>query len=451
MIPSNAARLLHVAMATLMRCAAAVARMMGATGRTGRAIGRSVAIAMALAGCESGPRDVRPFAMLVDSLLPALERISGLEVLAPIRTATQRPEDVADYVDRRLMQQLPEREIEGIRSVYAMLGLLPDTLDLRALLRELYAEQIAGYYDPETKTLYVVEGTPAGLRPVLAHELVHAIQDQHTNLDSLIARTRGNDRQTAAQAAIEGHATLTMFALLAEESTGQPIDPAAMPDFAAQIRSAFETQITEFPVFGRAPRVIRETMLFPYADGAAFVQALWRQRGPDNGPAAPFGSLLPQSTEQVLDPARFLPEPDAPTELRFEAAAEWRAIFENTLGQFETRLFLEEHAGPMPLAAAGWDGDRYVLLESMAGDRLLVWVSVWDAATQADSFGRMASFAMGAPPMAGRGRVERFPLEGRPAVRILIAEPAVLDASDTPLPEVFCADEAGVRVPCGMP
>jgi hypothetical protein len=401
---------------------------------------------LALGGCRDAAPDVRPFAMLVDSLLPALERISGLEVRAPIQTAVQRPADVAEYVDRRLAQQLPATELDGIRAAYAMFGLLPDTLDLRALLRDLYAEQIAGYYDPGTKTLYIVEGTPAGLRPVLAHELVHAIQDQHTNLDSLIARSRGNDRQTAAQAAIEGHATLTMYALLAEEATGQPFDPAAMPDYAAPIRDAFEAQVTEFPVFRRAPRVIRETLLFPYADGAAFVQALWRQHAVGERPAAPFGALLPQSTEQVLQPERFVPVPDAPTELRFEDAP-WRAIFQNTLGQFETRLFLEQHAGPMPAAAEGWDGDRYVLLEATDSARVLVWVSVWDTEEQANNFGRMASFAVGAEPLAGRGRVERFQLEGRPAVRVVIGAPA-LPAAGIPLPSVYCTDEGGARASC---
>jgi hypothetical protein len=408
---------------------------------------QALAVVLVLASCDAPPRDVRPFAMLVDSLMPALERISGLAALAPVQTATQRPQDVAAYVDRRLAQQLPDREIDGIHAVYSMLGLLPDTLDLRALLRALYAEQIAGYYDPETKTLYIVEGTPAGLRPVLAHELVHALQDQHTNLDSLIARTRGNDRQTAAQAAIEGHATITMFALLAEEAAGRPIDATMLPDLAARIRPAFESQVSEFPVFRRAPRVIRETLLFPYADGAAFVQALWRRQSPGEPPAVPIGELLPQSTEQVSDPARFAPVRDDPTELRFEGGGEWVVVFENTLGQFETRLFLEEHLGTVPAAAAGWDGDRYVMLESAAGARVLLWVSVWDGEADAGNFGRMASFALGGERMGGRGRVERFPLEGRPAVRILIGEPAVFASLD-PLPVMFCVDVARARVSC---
>src|SRR5690606_21489386 len=105
------------------------------------------------------------------------------------------------YVEAQLTDEMPPEELEGVHATYALLGLIPDTLDLRALLLDLYTEQIVGYYDPETKTLYAVEGVQReALRPVLAHELVHALQDQHANLDSLISRERGNDRQVAAQA-----------------------------------------------------------------------------------------------------------------------------------------------------------------------------------------------------------------------------------------------------------
>ena len=108
-----------------------------------------------------------------------------------------------------------------MHATYAALGLIPDTLDLRALMMEVYKEQIIGYYDPKAEELYVVEGVPRGeVRPVLAHELVHALQDQYADLEALIAPERGNDRQTAAQAALEGHATLVMFALMLEEQQG---------------------------------------------------------------------------------------------------------------------------------------------------------------------------------------------------------------------------------------
>jgi hypothetical protein len=317
---------------------------------------------------------------------------------------------------------MPERELDGVRATYGLLGLIPDTLDLRGLLRDLYVEQIVGYYDPEQKKLFVVEGVAAqAVRPVVAHELVHALQDQHTNIDSLIARERGNDRQTAAQAALEGHATIVMFALLSEEASRQVLDPVSLPNLADQLRPQLEAPSGAFPVFRRAPRIVRETLLFPYIAGAAFVQQLWRSQ-PAAQRTAPLGALLPQSTEQVLEPgSRFLSARDHPTEIRFEADSAWPVLYENGLGRLETGLLLEEHLGAQANSAAeGWDGDRFRLLRSPDGAHALLWYSVWDDAAAADRFAASMERVL-AGPLPRTGAVERMKVDGRPVVRVTIA------------------------------
>src|SRR5688572_18248169 len=188
----------------------------------------------------------------------------------------QNRDSLRSYIEQRMAEELPAQELAGVKPVYVTLGIMPADLDLQRLLLDLYTEQVVGYYDPDSKKLFVVSGADrATIRPVLVHELVHALQDQHTNLDSLIARERGNDRQTAAQSAIEGHATMVMVAYLAEEQASGPVDPRMLPDIGEQIRPALEEQNSQFPVFQRAPRILREALLFPYAGGAAFVQKLW--------------------------------------------------------------------------------------------------------------------------------------------------------------------------------
>src|SRR5688500_2573517 len=213
---------------------------------------------------------------VVDSLMPKLEVLAGLKKLKPVTLSEQSRDDLRKYVEARLDEELPPKELDGIRRTYVALGLIPDTMNIKALLLDLYQEQVAGYYDPSTDKFYLVKGTPVGmLRPVLAHELVHALQDQHVDLDSLVSRERGNDRQTAAQAAIEGHATLVMFALLTQEASGTTLSPADMPDISAHLAPALDAQNSQFPVFKRAPRIIRETMVFPYVGGASFMQKVW--------------------------------------------------------------------------------------------------------------------------------------------------------------------------------
>lgn len=326
---------------------------------------------------------------LVDSVMPGLERLSGLARRAPVQTALQSRDDARAFIVRQLERELPPERLTGMRASYAALGLLPDTIDLRSLMEELYAEQVVGYYDPETERLYVVEGVDrTALRPVLAHELVHALQDQHVNLDSLVAREVGNDRQTAAQAAVEGHATLVMLAFLAEQMSGQEMDPLAMPNPALQLAPALQAQNSQFPVFQRAPAVIRESMLFPYVSGAGFVHTVWQARG-----RASFTDLIPESTEQVMHPETRYLEPDSPSDLAYEQVPTgWTVLYENTLGEFETKLWLREHLGiTASAAAAGWDGDRYRLLASAAGDTALVWWSVWDDEAAAAAFAAAAA------------------------------------------------------------
>jgi hypothetical protein len=355
----------------------------------------------------------------VDSMLPKLEVLSGLRKLKPVALAEQSREELRRYVEQRLAEEMPPSELEGLRQTYAAFGLIPDTLNIKALLLDLYQEQVAGYYDPVTEKFYLMKGTPvAMLRPVLAHELVHALQDQHTNLDSLIARERGSDRQSAAQAAIEGHATIVMFAFLTQEATGRAPRAADMPDIGAQLKPALDAQNSQFPVFKRAPRIIRETMVFPYVGGAVFTQKLWVARA-DQGYPAPLGTLLPQSTEQVMHPEQaFLTTRDAPTEVRFANTKD--VIYENTLGELEMGILLSEHLGvDAATAARGWDGDRYQLLK--VGDRkMLVWQTLWDDAASADRF--KAAYGQLAPKRPRTIRIQRNVVEGREGVLIFDAE-----------------------------
>jgi hypothetical protein len=348
---------------------------------------------------------------VVDSLMPKLEVLAGLKKLKPVTLSEQSREDLRKYVEARLNEELPPRELDGIRRTYVALGLIPDTLDIKTLLLDLYQEQVAGYYDPSTDKFYLVKGTPVGmLRPVLAHELVHALQDQHVNLDSLVSRERGNDRQTAAQAAIEGHATLVMFALLTQEASGRTLSPADMPDISAQLAPALDAQNSQFPVFRRAPRIIRETMVFPYVGGAGFMQKLWHANAA-KGFAAPMGTLLPQSTEQVLHgDTKFIGTRDEPTEIRFANAKD--VVYENTLGELEVGIMLQEHVGTKT-AASGWDGDRFQLLSNGT----LTWVSVWDDKSSADRFA--AAYRQVADRRKTRSiKVDRVVVSGREGVVI---------------------------------
>ncbi|MBI4521949.1 MAG: hypothetical protein HY701_14015 [Gemmatimonadetes bacterium] len=383
-----------------------------------------VVISLGCAGAESAQtaRVVSADAALraaVLDLLPDVERLSGLRARRPLRVERRDRAQLERYLRAQLDSELPPALADRIREAYAFLGLLPDDLDLRALLLQVYTEQVAGFYEPDSTALFVMAGNPpGGLESILAHELVHALQDQHTNLDSLTARARGNDQRVAAHAVIEGHATLVMFESMLAAATGGAVDISELPDLSQHLGPTLEAMQGQFPALQRAPLILRQSLLFPYLGGAGYVQALWRQNA---GRPSPFGRYFPESSEQVLDPERALgARRDSPTELVITLPVGAQAIHSDNLGQLEVSVLLQEHVGPSAAdLARGWDGDRFVVLQRQGRDRAFVWYSVWDDASARD---RLIRALRG--PVQTRLRAELIPVDiaGRPGARLSVGD-----------------------------
>ncbi|MDP2483976.1 MAG: hypothetical protein Q8W45_11950 [Candidatus Palauibacterales bacterium] len=326
---------------------------------------------------------------LAADVIPKIERTVGLEFRTPPRLAVRDRAAVERYLIGRLDDEYPTERMEDISTAYRLFGLIPDTLDLRATLLAVLAEQVVGYYDPDSLTLYVVEGTdPVQIRLVLAHELVHALQGQYVPLDSLLTLRNENDRQMAAQAVLEGQATLaSLTAMLDEERLRQ------LGTFWGDVRASVRNQQESMPLFAKAPLVIREGLLFPYLAGADFVR-WFQQQYPDT---LPFGPRMPLSTEQILYTDRYA-EGDEPVTLRFRPAPyAGDLVYEDTWGQFETRLILRELTGSESLGnagALGWEGDRFAVFRAGADDAI-VWWSVWGSPQMASKFAAMLERSWG--------------------------------------------------------
>lgn len=345
---------------------------------------------------------------LAAELVPVVEKRAGLRFRTPPRLARSSRAGLEEFLLGELEEELPEARARAVTAVYARLGLVPDTLRLRSLLRDLYLEQVVGYYDPASDTLFVRDELAEGQRrPVVVHELVHALQDQHMDLDSLMeARSGSNDATTAAQAALEGHATFVMMEWQLALASGGEVDLTTLPEIGRMVSGSDLAASATMPVLGGAPRIVRESLVFPYLGGLSFLQAAWREE-PGRNP--PLGPRLPSSTEQVLHPERYRgTDRDSPVRLAFDAPPPdgWRELRTDDLGEFETRIFLETFLaddGRARAAAAGWDGDRYRLLHDRSGREVLVWVTVWDSEEEADEFARGAREAFAARYGLGSG------------------------------------------------
>jgi hypothetical protein len=364
-------------------------------------------------------------AELASALLPDLAARSGLELRAPVRLEMRTRDELVRYLENKLDEELPEVEARATIEVYALFGLVLRTMDLREVLLALYTEQVAGFYDPDSTALFVLDDQPQeALEGLLVHELVHAVQDQWADLDALTDPKLGNDRATAAQAAIEGHATLVMLEYMTEQMQGTPVDLASIPNFATQLRPVLEGMRAQFPALAAAPPVIQESLLFPYLEGAGYVQNLWAQ----GKRTAPFGEYLPASTEQILGGDR----DDPPIELSISVLGA-SILHEDVLGRLELGVMLDQHLGARSGGFAdGWGGDRYVLVEDENGEYGLIWYSVWDDEGARDRFAERFRGALGS--LGGVASLDVTEVDGHAATVLRVGRTEGVSAEATASP-----------------
>jgi len=371
-----------------------------------------------LTGCRGTPpaRGETPeLSRLVDSMRPVVERATGQKFKGPTRSALKTRQEVRTFLLGKLEQDFPPSRQEGVEAVYRLLGLIPDSLDLKKLLLDLYTEQVAGFYDPEAATLYGVIGAdPTELRFVLAHELVHALQHQYLPLDSLMRIKSSADEQTAVQAVLEGQATVaSILAFVPDRNI------LRQPGFWEMARDQVKTQAASMQVFSRAPLAVREGLVFPYLGGAAFMR--WWDSA-HAGQPLPTLATMPRSTEQILHPVRYA-KGDGPVQVRFADRA-GDALYEDTFGELEIQTLATVLRGGGEVLTGtpiGWGGDRFRVYRSAAGPAL-VWYLVWDDETSAARFRGTSGVRLLAAKRAGyRTAVESVAGRSRPTIRIVIA------------------------------
>lgn len=351
---------------------------------------------------------------MVVALMPAVSKAAGLEFKSTPKAAVRTKDQVRSYLLAKLADELPPDQLEGMVAAYRLLGLIPDTLDVSKLFVDLYTEQVAGFYEPDSSTLFAVEGADdLMLRGTLAHELVHALQDQYLPLDSIMTDRTDADRLAAAQAMLEGQATLDMILVLAP---GQ--DFLGDDAIWSTLRDQLATPQAGLDVFNNAPLVIRSGLIFPYLEGATFVRWFTNQHPGQE----PYDSLMPVSTEQILHPDRYQ-RGDEPIALRFVGDSTG-VMHEDTFGEYEMLVLRSALAGIDAVATEvplGWGGDRMRVYRSDDGPAL-VWYSVWDDAASADNFQtRIAARLTRLHRDGYRTVVDSVPVGERPGVRIVIA------------------------------
>ncbi len=299
-----------------------------------------------------------------DKVAREVAKIRGLPLKKPI------PNEVVDKDElrKRLVAMAAEDKTatetvaEGLS--LARWGMIPLATDYKALLVDLLTEQIAGYYDPETKKLTISKTAgddPAWAEMVLAHEIDHGLQDQSFDLKKFedLPSSEG-DAAVARRALVEGDGIALMVEVMLARSGNAA--PWSNPEVAASIEKAM-TVPGNGDGLDKAPLAIREGLIFPYRAGMSFVASL-RRRQPWSAVDAAFAKP-PRSTEQIIHPERYLAgDEPIPIEIKKPASLRDFTPAQSTVwGELGFTLFLRSHGisdAAAAEAAAGWGGDRAV-------------------------------------------------------------------------------------------
>ena len=331
------------------------------------------------------------------------------------RSAMRSREQLRRYLVAKLEEPEQERRTQQSETVYHLLGLLPDSIRLKAVLLDVLTEQVAGFYDPDSAMLFGVAGQDESRTlQTLAHEMVHALQGQYVRVDSILDDVRDADRLAASRAVLEGEATVAQIRMMQPD-----IDLAQLGEAWSLLRGQLKDVQATMPAFARAPFVMREELLFPYLSGGEFIR--WWETTPLRD-SLPYGPRMPASTEQILHPDRYLAGDDPVTVLIDSAGG--TGELDDVLGDLTLRLLTGVLRGsPEPPLAAptGWGGDRYRVVETADGPGL-IWYIVWDNAAVARRFMDATGAALMARDRPGyRDTLESVGLDGRPATRYVIA------------------------------
>jgi hypothetical protein len=350
------------------------------------------------------PAADRELLALADETLQRVAGVRRLAVLRPVERGVMNRAQIVARLRARAAEEYPPGEIAREAEVLRRLGMIPEGMDYEATMFALLEEQVAGFYDPGERRLYIAAWVPRAMQAMtLSHEIVHALQDQHFDIARFTHHARGRgDAQLAAMAVVEGDATLAMMEdMLAPmgRSVRQVPDPAVLfqslngnDDGPRQAR------------LRAAPRALRESLIFPYREGFALCALQYAR---PEGFAAVDALLRqpPASTEQVLHLDKLAarePPVDVPATVPAPLATDHALAYDDVMGEFGARLYLQA-ALPDPIAndaAAGWGGDRAMLLVPRAGadasaalsESVLVWKLVFDPGPRGRVDGEAAAF-----------------------------------------------------------
>ena len=376
----------------------------------------------AKAGTRITPEQARQLFSLVDELLKFSSQETGLPIKSAVKRQIISRAAVESYMKGKFDEDESARRLQRSEIVLKKFGLLDRDFALKPFLLALLTEQVEAYYDSKTKTVNMLDWIDIEeQKPVLAHELTHALQDQHFDLEKWSDQTPDevslnssadsghitkDEMDAARDAVVEGQATAVMMDYILKPMGKSLIKDPEIMDFVKRQMSASDSS----PILARAPILLSESLLFPYREGLSFEQDVWM----DQGQAAAFAGTMdrpPTSSWEIINPREYEKRHVAAVPLLPNIHPLVDKLYKpydiGQVGQLDLHILAEIFGGD---AAArdltpAWDGGLY-----WAGQRLsaktpaeqtgtnsiaLFYLSAWKNAASAQAFAQLYADELG--------------------------------------------------------
>ncbi len=361
------------------------------------------------------PQEAEQLFHSVDEILAFDSKQTGLPIKKEVKRRLTSRDEVVAYLTKHMKDEDVKR-LQRSEGVLKKFGLLPHEFDMEKLLVDLLREEVAGYYDPKTKTVNLLDWVPLEEQePVLAHELTHALQDQTIGLDKWMKKgdkdlgeikkdptsedIENDEIDDAREAVIEGQAQAMMFQY-ALAPTGRSI--ADSPDLVEGMEAETLTGSSSTKVFNEAPIFMKESLTFPYTYGMDFVVKLMANGGKEKA----FAGVLanpPHTTRQIMQPETYL----SGEKIEPMRVPEFKRDFKDyikfdigAMGEFDVAILIEQYAGKelSKRLYPDWRGGYYYAARpknDTAAPLGLLYVSRWSSAERAAEFAGIYARSVG--------------------------------------------------------
>jgi len=353
------------------------------------------------------PKEAKELFRSVDEILQFASQDTGLPIEHKVKRRLTKRDEVQHYIEKSMKDDKDAKRLERSSDVLKKFGLLPRNFDLPRFLVAMLREQVAGYYDAKTKTVNLLNWVDVEQqKPVLAHELTHALQDQSFGIEKWMkgstdhadnkqdapsqADIETDEETSARQAVIEGQAMVVLLDY-SLAPTGKTMLEA--PQIVEALKQGMLEGSADSPAFRDAPIFLKEELTFPYRYGLDFTAALLQAGGKELAYAGAFKDP-PKTTREIMEPKTYL----AHEKLEPMKMIDMEKDFKNydpfdigAMGEFDVDVLVEQYAGRDKATAIypEWRGGYYFAGKPKADKSApigVLYISRWSSPAKAAEF-----------------------------------------------------------------